>query len=287
MNQSILELDKTRVVRIIRAALKEDIGRGDITTSCVVHKLKSTRAMIVPREECVMCGLVIAEWILSTVDYSVRFKPQVRDGDIVHSGEEVAFVEGHARAILLSERLILNFISILSGIASETKRYVDKVRPYGVEIFDTRKTIPLFRYLEKYAVTVGGGRNHRMNLGEMVMVKDNHYKVSDTGVSVKEMRKKLQRNIKIEVEIDTIREYERMLLEKPDIIMLDNMKPADVEMAVTLKNKHISTREIILEASGGITLDNVEEYAKTGVNRISIGAITDSIRGMDFSLEII
>ena len=165
-----MELNKARVMRIIKAALKEDIGKGDVTTNSLVRKLASIKACITANEECVICGINIAEWVLAGLDYSIRFKPQVSDGDIVAKGKEVAFIEGHARAVLTAERTMLNFLSLLSGITTETKKYVDKVKAYNVKILDTRKTFPLLRYLEKYAVSVGGGYNHRMNLGEMAQV---------------------------------------------------------------------------------------------------------------------
>ncbi|MFH1791415.1 MAG: nicotinate-nucleotide diphosphorylase (carboxylating), partial [Candidatus Omnitrophota bacterium] len=166
-----IELDKNRVKKIIRAALKEDLGRGDITTNFIIPKLESVNGVIFANEECVLCGISIAEWIFSEMDFSVRFKPQAEDGEALHPGQEAAFVEGHARAILTAERVALNFLSFLSGIATETRKYVDKAGDRACRVLDTRKTFPLLRYLEKYAVQVGGGHNHRMDLGEMVMVK--------------------------------------------------------------------------------------------------------------------
>lgn len=278
-------LDKARVMRIIRAALKEDIGRGDITTDSLVSKIDSAKAGIFANEDCVICGIDIAEWVLSSLDYSVRFKPQVSDGDCVKEGKEVAFIEGHARAILTAERVMLNFLSLLSGISTETRRYVDKVKPYNVRILDTRKTLPLLRYLEKYAVLVGGGHNHRMDLGEMVMVKDNHKKISNVKFLISNLRGKIEKATKIEVEVENLEEFEKVLKQKPDIIMLDNMSAGDVKKAVQIRKDNNLENKIMLEASGGITLDNIEEYAKAGVDAISIGAITDSVRGIDFSLN--
>ena len=285
--ESTMKLDKARVMRIIKAAIKEDLGIGDITSNSLISKLDSAKGSIIANEESVLCGITIAEWIFGAIDYSVRFKPQARDGDIVHPGEDVAFVEGHARAILASERLALNFMSLLSGIATETKKYVEKTKKYGVKILDTRKTFPLLRYLEKYAVSIGGGYNHRMNLGEMVMVKDNHLKVLDAKIDIRSLRNKLQRNIKIEVEVENLDQFKQAVMRKPDIIMLDNMDPDDIRKAVRLRNEKPSSKNVKLEVSGGITLDNVEKYAETGVDRISIGAITDSVEGIDFSLSLI
>lgn len=282
-----MKLDKARVIRIIKAALKEDLGKGDITTTLLVSKPRSSKGVIIANEDCILCGINIAEWVFAAVDYSVRFKPQASDGTKVHRGEEIAFVEGHARTILTAERLTLNYISLLSGIATETRKYVDKIENYGVKILDTRKTFPLLRYLEKYAVSVGGGYNHRMNLSEMVMVKDNHLRLQDTKLNIKSLRKRSPSNIKIEVEVNNLDEFEKVLMQKPDIIMLDNMKTQDVKKAAALRDKQTFGSDIILESSGGITLDNVEEYAKAGVDTISIGAITDSVRSIDFSLNLI
>ena len=286
-----MELNKARVMRIIKAALKEDIGKGDITTNSLIRKLRSIKACITLNEECVICGINIAEWVLAGLDYSIRFKPQVSDGDIAAKGKEVAFIEGHARAILTAERTMLNFLSLLSGIATETKKYVDKVKTYNVKILDTRKTFPLLRYLEKYAVSVGRGYNHRMNLNEMVMVKENHKKIQNPNITksqIPNLRERIQKNIKIEVEVESLEQFEDVLKQMPDIIMLDNMNVEDIKKAVRIRNEsEKALRDTILEVSGGITLDNVEEYAKTGIDTISIGAITDSVRSIDFSLNVL
>ena len=171
-----MHLEKDRALPIIKAALKEDIGKGDITTTALIDKFLSPKASIITKSDCVVCGLQIAEWVMAQIDYSVRFKPNCKDGDFVGKGKELAFLEGHASSILRAERTMLNFTEFLSGIATNTKAFVDKVRPYGVKIMDTRKTYPLLRYLEKYAVSVGGGANHRMGLYDQVLIKDNHIK---------------------------------------------------------------------------------------------------------------
>jgi len=282
-----MKLDRSRVTRIIKASLKEDLGKGDITTLAVIPKIRSARGTIIAREECVMCGIQIAEWVFGAIDMNVRFKPQVSDGDRVSKGQEVALFEGPARAILTGERLSLNYISFLSGISTEVRRYADIAGKYGVRILDTRKTLPLLRYLEKYAVTVGGGYNHRMDLGELVMVKDNHLELCGKQISVNDIRRKIGRPLRVEVEVDNLPDFERMLGQRPDIIMLDNMFPDEISKAVSLRNKAVPDKSIVLEASGGITLHNLETYARTGVDTISIGALTDSVRGIDFSLDIV
>ncbi|MBN1354518.1 MAG: carboxylating nicotinate-nucleotide diphosphorylase [Candidatus Omnitrophica bacterium] len=283
-------LDKKRTVKIIKAALKEDVGTGDITTLSTVSTVESIKASIVANEDCILCGIDIAEWVVNVLDCSVRFKPQAKDGQRVYQDKEVAFLEGHARAILSAERTMLNFLCFLSGISTAVNKFVEKTEKYGVKIYDTRKTLPLLRYLEKYAVTVGGGCNHRIGLWDQVLVKENHLRVTDIDTHknfVHGVRKKVTKNIKIEVEVENLEQLERMLAGSPDIIMLDNMTVDDVKKAVGIRNKLPAGKRPLLEVSGGITLENVEEYAAQGVDRISIGSITDSVVSVDMSLDIV
>jgi len=280
-------LDKQRVMRIIKAAIREDVASGDITSLAVIPKLTSAKACIIVKEDGVLCGIDIAEWVFAAIDISLRFKPEALDGHRVHAGQNIALIEGHARSILSAERLVLNFLSFLSSVATETKRYVDKAGPYGVTVLDTRKTLPLMRYLQKYAVLTGGGQNHRMNLSEMVLVKDNHIHLRGSAISVSDIRGKVQRNIRVEVEADSLEQFRSVLRQKPDIIMLDNMTPEDIRKAVELREESGCADIVVLEASGGITIDNIEAYAGTGVDTISVGALTSAVRGMDFSLEFV
>ena len=289
-----MKLDKDRILPIVKAALKEDIGKGDITTTALVDKFSSSKATIITKEDCVVCGLQIAEWVMAQVDYSVRFKPNCKDGDFVGSGKELAFLEGHVSSILRAERTMLNFIEFLSGISTATKAYTDKVKQYGVKIMDTRKTYPLLRYLEKYAVSVGGGANHRMGLYDQVLIKDNHIKTQVTRspghkVTLKELveaaRKKNIKGMVVEIEVTSPVEFADALQGKPDIIMLDNMSPKDVKACVEIRR--LSKTKALLEVSGGINLDNIEEYAKTGIDMISIGGLTHSVKSIDVSLEIV
>ena len=291
-----MKLEKARILPIIKAALKEDIGQGDITTSALVDKFSSSKASVITNEDCVACGLEIAEQAIGSIDYSVRFKPNCDDGAFVGAGKELVFLEGHTASILRAERTMLNFISFLSGIATKTRLLVDKAKPYGVKISDTRKTIPLLRYLEKYAVYTGGGYNHRMGLYDQVLIKDNHIKAHSSKLvahSSKDRLKKLveearKKNIKgtvIEIEVSNIEEFNDALTGKPDIIMLDNMGPPEIRACVEIRR--LSNIKPIIEVSGGITLDNIEEYAKTKVDMISSGSLTSSVRSIDLSLEII
>ncbi len=198
----------------------------------------------------------------------------------------IAEISGSARALLSGERVAINLLSFLSGIATQTRRYVDQVKPYKVDIMDTRKTTPLLRQMERYAVRCGGGVNHRFNLNYMVMIKDNHL-IFCRGRSTIEMINAFKKkfNIQLEVEVDNLSQLKEMLTSKADIILLDNMTPQQIRQAVRLRNKAKS--RILLEASGGITLKNIRKYAATGVERISVGALTHTRQVLDISMEFI
>lgn len=291
-----MQLDKERVLPIIKAALKEDIGKADLTTNALIDKFATSGATIIAKEDCVVCGLQVAEWAMAQVDYSVRFKPNCKDGSLIGSGKDVAFLEGHTNAILRAERTMLNFLTFLSGIATKTKQFVDKAKPYGVMIMDTRKTMPLLRYLEKYAVFAGGGTNHRMGLYDQVLIKDNHIKAKNSKVKTQNENTKLKnltelarknspKGTKIEIEVTSIEEFNDALAGRPDIIMLDNMGSREVKACAEIRRG--SKIKPLLEISGGIDLDNVEEYAKTKVDMISVGSLTGSIKAIDMSLEIV
>ena len=284
-----MQLDKERVLRIIKAAIKEDMPNGDITTDNVVSVNRKAKAVIIANEDCVICGMPMIEWILTSIDDSIAFKPLVQDGFKVSDKMEIALIQGNARGILKAERLLLNFLSFLSGISTKTRQYVDKVCEYRTKILDTRKTLPLLRYLEKYAVFVGGGTNHRMSLSDMVLIKDNHHCIEKSQIDVNSLREKVQSNIKIEVEIETLDEFKYVIKQNPDIIMLDNMSVQQVTEAITIRNEYQKQtgNRVTLEASGGMTLDRIEEYAKAGVDTISVGAITDDIQGADLSLNFL
>lgn len=284
-----MELDKKRTLKIIKRALKEDIGPGDITTLNTIHRRKSIKASIVVNEPCVLCGIDVAAWTVDAVNHSIRFKPQAKDGERLSGGKEIAFLEGHARGILSAERTIFNFLCLLSGIATNVNKFVEKTKKYGVKIYDTRKTFPTLRYLEKYAVEVGNGHNHRFGLWDQILVKENHLKVA----KIKEwknftsnLKKKTTKELTVEIEVENLEQFKKVLVAGAGIILLDNMSTKDVKKAVELRNKIKSGEAPNLEVSGGINIDNVEEYAKTGVDRISIGSLTDSVKSVDMSLEI-
>lgn len=293
-----MQLDKERVLPIIKAVLKEDIGVGDLTTSALIDKATSIDTVMLTREDCVVCGLQIAEWTMSAVDYSVRFKPNCSDGDLVGAWKELAYIEGKARSILKAERAMLNLAAFMSGVATKTRKFVDIAKPYGVKIMDTRKTIPLLRYLEKYAVFTGGGCNHRMGLYDAVLIKDNHIRVAgiwhrgpDSGEKVKlkdlveRARKNNIKGTTIEVEVETLQEFSDALSGKPDIIMLDNMTPDNIRACMDIRR--LSKSKTLLEVSGGITLDTIEKYANTKVDMISVGSLTSAVEDIDMTLDIV
>ncbi len=293
-----MDLNRSRIDTIVRFALKEDTGTGDITSAAVLDKHTQIDAVILAREKGVVCGMRIIEMVFAAVDPGVKFRPVAKDGDLLEPDKEIAFIEGNARSILQSERTALNFISLLSGVATRTREMVDKVKDTGARIYDTRKTIPLHRYLEKYAVTVGGGMNHRMGLWDMVLMKDNHIrafarqaKTADSCLVIKDMVKRarsgVQKNIRVEIEVENLKECECALEARADVIMLDNMAPDTVTKAVELRKKMKLEGKVLFEVSGGITLDNVRSYAQTGIDMISSGSLTASIRPIDFSLEVI
>lgn len=275
------------IQQIVRAALKEDIGEGDITTNSLIPKDLKSQARLIAKDNGIICGMAIAEQVFKTLNPSIRFKALVHDGQKVAKSQVLAEIKGASRALLTGERVAINFLSYLSGIASETRFYVDAIKPYKAKIMDTRKTTPLLRPLERYAVSCGGGVNHRFNLNDMAMIKDNH-RVACLGQqslieAVEKIRK--QTHKKIELEVDTLTQLDEALQSKADIILLDNMTPSQVGQAV--KRRDSMKRKVLLEASGGINLKNVRSYAASGVDRISIGALTHSPGALNISLDFI
>lgn len=264
---------------MIKMALKEDIGGKDITTTAIIPKNKYVKAILLAKEDCVICGLGIAAEVFKVKDKNIRFKTLVLDGQKINKGRVIARIFGRAQSILTAERVALNFVSLLSGVATKTREYVDKVKPYKVKILDTRKTIPGLRVLEKYAVRMGGGYNHRMRLDDMVMIKDNHLKALGGVRSLPRVPK----GYLCEIEVNNLQEFKQALRLKPDIIMLDNMQAGQIKKAVMLR-KGVKPK---IEASGNVNLNNIREIAKAGPDMISIGALTHSVKTIDISLEIL
>ncbi|MCK4648155.1 carboxylating nicotinate-nucleotide diphosphorylase [bacterium] len=294
-----MKLDLERIRPIVRMALEEDVGKGDITTLLTVPKGRKAKGVIRAKEKGVIAGLPVAELVFKQVagrKSRVVFKKIIKEGKKVKKGQVIAEVIGDARIILTVERTALNFLQRLSGIATLTNQFVEKVKSHKVKIFDTRKTTPGLRYLEKYAVRCGGGYNHRMGLWDMVLIKDNHIKIQNVKLkmqnlkeTIKKIREKMSRGMKIEVEAKNLREVREALKARVDIIMLDNMNFKSIKKAIELCHRSPVTghQSPIIEVSGGITLKNVTKIARTGVNRISIGALTHSAKALDISLDIV
>lgn len=272
--------------QLIGQALGEDRVHRDITTKYLIPEDALSEAFIIVREEGVVCGLNIVKKIFKKLDPKVKFRVNRSDGDKVKKNDKILFIKGKARALLSGERVSLNFLSLLSGIATLTHAFVKKVSPHKVKIMDTRKTPPGLRALAREAVRCGGGVNHRFDLSAMVFIKDNHRVTPHNGLSLKEAVVHVRRKTSkpIEVEVDNMAQLKQAFGAHPDIILLDNMTVKQIKKAVVLnrKNKHRS----LLEASGGVNLKNVRSIARTGVDRISIGALTHSPKAIDFSMEM-
>jgi len=261
----------------VRGWLAEDFGEGDLTSDAVVPQAATAEASILLKERGVVCGLEVARAVFAELDPNVRFDPLAEDGDQTDGG--IARLEGRARALLGGERLALNLLGRLSGVATLTRRYVDAVAGTGAEILDTRKTTPGLRLLEKYAVRCGGGRNHRLALDDGILIKDNHLRVAGSIGAAVELAQATGELV--EVECDTLDQVKDALAARADMILLDNMPPALLSQAVALTDGRAK-----LEASGGVTLDNVRAIAETGVDFVSIGALTHSARALDVSMEV-
>lgn len=278
------KLDAEYVLERIRFFLEEDIPDGDKTTLGTVSPNKKVTAEIQAVESLVFSG---NEVIPHCFDDDSAVHIPVKDGDELMPGDIIGHVIGKAASILSRERVMLNLIQRLCGIATQTKVYAELARPYGVKILDTRKTTPGLRLLEKYAVTCGGGYNHRSNLSDGVLIKDNHLKsVESVRVAVQNIRK-LDTNLPIELEVDTFEQIHDGLAAGVDGFLLDNMHPNQIREAIQLIRNFAGGDSIFVEASGGITLDNLHGYLDTGVNAISIGALTHQIRSKDIRLEFV
>lgn len=278
---------------LIRNALKEDIGAGDITTELLIPKNKVIKAVIILKEKAVLAGLEIAQKVFKAVDKNIQFKVCSADGSGEKPGKIIAKIQGKAGSILSGERTALNFLSHLSGVATVTRSFVDQVKPYKARIMDTRKTTPGLRELEKYAVALGGGYNHRMGLWDAVLVKDNHIaalKTGASGINIKDIarmvKEKKPQGMKADIEVQNLKEFQEALEIPPDIIMLDNMNIGQIKKAVAMRDARRDRQEVKIEVSGGVHLGNVKIIAKTGVDIISIGVLTHSAKAVDMSLEV-
>ncbi len=272
------------LTRAVQIALEEDVAFGDITTELTVSTDRQATGRFLAKSDGVISGLAVVAEVFAQIDDRICFKPFVHDGDTVARGEDLGSISGPARGILLGERVALNFLQRLSGVATATARYVETVRGTNARIIDTRKTTPGMRLLEKAAVRHGGGHNHRIGLGDGILIKDNHLaavggatRIAD---AVRTAKEKAPHTLRIEVEVTDLDELDEALAVGPDAILLDNMTIDEMSEAVRR-----TAGRAMLEASGGITLETVRAVAETGVDLISVGALTHSSRALDISLE--
>ena len=274
---------KKQFRKIIRMALKEDIGRGDITTDPIVSQNEQALAIIFPKQEGILCGVEIAQMVFDEIDEHIDFQIKLKDGERFSPGMTIATVIGPAAVCLKGERTALNFLQHLSGIATLTRRFVD-VTKGRVKILDTRKTLPGLRVMEKYAVLIGGGYNHRFGLYDMVLIKDNHIEISGSITKAVAAVRERKKNAFIEVEVKTSDELEEALSLKVDRVMLDNMNIGQIKQAVeTIRRRD---RDLEIEVSGGIDLDNIDKFVDCGVDYISVGAITHSAPAVDIAMKV-
>jgi len=281
----MLDLNMEFIRKNIRQWLEEDIGTGDVTTLTTIPLEHESKGIIHVKEDGILCGLPIAKEVFSVVDPALQFEPKAVEGSSVKKGTVLAVVEGNTRSILLGERLSLNLMQRLSGIATKTHEYVEALEGLPTRLVDTRKTTPGHRVLEKYAVRVGGGHNHRFGLYDAVMIKDNHIKGSG-GITqaVQAARKQIPHTMKIEVEVENFDQLQEALTAGADIIMLDNMVPEKMKEAVSIiKNK---APHIVVEGSGSVTLQTIKKMAESGVDVISVGRLTYSVAALDISLDL-
>ncbi|NCP22340.1 MAG: nicotinate-nucleotide diphosphorylase (carboxylating) [Flavobacteriales bacterium CG03_land_8_20_14_0_80_35_15] len=267
---------------LVDMAIAEDLGTGDITSEAIISNQIMVKAFLIAKAPGIIAGLPLADFIFSTIDKNCHFKALVKEGAHVEPKTKIAEVTGAYKSLLMAERTVLNFVQRFSGIATETALFVSQTKGTKTQILDTRKTLPAYRVLDKYAVKVGGGTNHRFGLYDMVMLKENHIEVAG-GITnaVMQVRAKVNHNIKIEVETKNLEEVQEALSNGVDVIMLDNMPLDTMRKAVKLINGKLK-----VEASGNMTLNRIAEVAATGVDFISVGALTHSVDALDISMLI-
>lgn len=269
--------------KIIKDALVEDMPYGDVTTQLLIPQESISSAVFLSKENGILCGIDVAKRVFEILDSNIKFEKLKTDGDYIQKGDVLAKIQGNTRAILMGERLALNLLQRMSGIATFTNMLAQKIKGYKATVTDTRKTIPLLRILDKYAVFVGGGKNHRYSLSDAVLIKDNHIKaVGSITEAVKRAKENVPHTMKVEVEVRNMQEFEEALLSGADIIMLDHFTVDEMKKAVEK-----AEGRVLIEASGNINIDNIEEIAKTGVDIISVGSITHSVKSLDISLDFV
>jgi nicotinate-nucleotide pyrophosphorylase (carboxylating) len=267
----------------VEIALREDVGTGDVTAALIPSGRRASGG-VVAKEAAVLCGRPWAEETFRQLDPSVAMTWHAADGDRLEPGQTVFELRGPARPILTGERTALNFLQLLSAAATEARRYVDAVAGTGCTILDTRKTIPGLRLAQKYAVRCGGASNHRLGLHDMALIKENHIATAGSVAAAIAAARSASPGVKIEVEVETLAELDEALAAAPDIVMLDDFTLADMRTAVA--RNRASARPVLLEASGSVSLQNVRALAETGVDYVSIGALTKNVRAIDLSLRL-
>ena len=279
---------------LVEWARREDLGAADITSQVTIPAEQMGRGVLVFREEGLLCGMPVVKEVLRQYDERLILDAAFTDGQEVPTGAAAGLINGPLRSLLAAERVLLNFLQRLSGIATTTAAFVAAAAGTKAKIYDTRKTTPGWRELEKYAVRCGGGRNHRRGLYDAVLIKDNHLRALGTGdlkekltQTVEKIHKRSEKIEFIEVEVDDLNQLQTVLsVEGVDMVLLDNMTTEQLTRAVRLRDEVSGDRKFLLEASGSITLEKVEQIARTGVDRISVGALTHSVRGLDIGLDL-
>ncbi len=271
----------TTIKVMVFQALQEDIGSGDITAELIEENTMVT-ASVITREPAIICGVEFVNETLKQVDATLAVTWLVKDAEKVVANQKLFEVSGRARSILTAERTALNFLQLLSGTATVVSQYVERIKHTKTKLLDTRKTLPLYRQAQKYAVKCGGGENHRMGLYDMFLIKENHIASCGSITRAIQEARALHSDKKIEVEVENLTEYHEAVHAQPDIIMLDNFSMEDIKIAVD--NKHENIR---LEISGNVTLENVSDYAELGVDYISVGAVTKHVKAIDLSMRIL
>jgi nicotinate-nucleotide pyrophosphorylase (carboxylating) len=267
---------------VIRNALEEDLGPGDLTTNAIVDPTAMGKGVLLARESLVLAGLPVFKRVFNLLSSDMAFEFSFQDGETAGEGEKIGSVSGPLEAILKGERTALNFLQRMSGIATLTRRYVEKAAAHKVKVVDTRKTVPGLRILDKYAVRMGGGSNHRLGLFDGILIKDNHIAAAGSvSKAVSLARKNAPHTVKIEVEVEDLKGLEEAVQAGADAVLLDNMSPEMMRRAVDMVAGRLE-----VEASGNVNLENIGEVAQSGVNLISVGALTHSPRAVDLSLEV-
>lgn len=271
-------MNKNITAKLITLALQEDIGSGDLTAK-LIPKVSYSKAIIISRQKAVICGIDLVSEIFVKLDSKIKIKWLVKDGDLVSKNQCLCKLQGSTRSLLTGERTALNFLQILSGTASLVQQYVNKIKNTGVKLLDTRKTIPGMRLAQKYAVKCGGGHNHRLGLYDAILIKENHISACGSIVQAVEQARKLYLKNTIEVEVSSLKEFAEAQKTSANIIMLDNFNLKNIKAAVKAK-----TSKAKLEVSGGVDLSNIAQFAKTGIDYISVGALTKTVAPIDLSM---